>query len=67
MQSTTDEEPIEVGELARQVKVSPSTLYRAIRAGSLIALRIGNGRGTLRVHRSDWDAYLDACRAAATP
>lgn len=68
MQSDTDEEPIEVGVLAKQLKVSPSTLYRAIRAGELLALRIGHGRGTLRITPQARDQYVAACYAnAATP
>jgi excisionase family DNA binding protein len=67
---TTDADPetlIPVTELARQVRVHRTTIYRYIRLGLLPAHRIGIGKGTLRVAEKDWDAYLAACREAATP
>ena len=68
---TTDADPDDsfpVTELAKQVRVHRTTLYRAIRAGQLLATRVGVGRGTLRVTGKDWADYLAACRAnAAAP
>lgn len=56
---------IPVTELAKQARVHRTTLYRAIRAGLLPAMRIGVGKGAIRVRPSDWNAYLAACRANA--
>jgi excisionase family DNA binding protein len=58
---------IPVTELAKEVRVHRTTLYRAISAGLLTAHRVGHGRGVLRITPQDRDAYLAACRAAATP
>lgn len=62
-----DERPVRVADIAAQLGVGRDTVYRAIRAGRLVALRIGHGRGTLRITPQDRDAFLAACRAAATP
>lgn len=56
---------LRVSEAARQLDVDDNTIYRAIESGALTALRIGKGRGTLRIPRDAWAAYLDACREAA--
>lgn len=50
--SKTDRErtkPYKVAEVATYFDVDVSTVYREINAGRLKALRIGSGRGTLRV------------------
>ncbi|MBP2341096.1 excisionase family DNA binding protein [Saccharothrix coeruleofusca] len=59
------EELVLVGEFAKELDVHPSTVYRAISDGRLPALRIGNGRGTLRLQRTDCDEYRKACQQAA--
>lgn len=67
---TTDIDPdtlIPVTSLARELGVHRTTVYRAIRAGAIEALRVGVGRGSLRITRDARDAYLAACREAATP
>lgn len=42
-------ELIRVKALATELDVSKHTIYRAIEAGVLRALRVGRGRGTLRI------------------
>jgi excisionase family DNA binding protein len=41
--------PYRVAEVAKHFDVDTSTVYRLISAGQLKALRIGSGRGALRV------------------
>lgn len=69
MQSDAVEEErfVRVADIAKELKVGRDTVYRAIRDGRLPAFRFGSGRGTLRVTEKDRDAYLAACREAATP
>lgn len=54
-----------VPEAAKQLRVAPSTIYRAIDAGELRALRVGHGKGTIRIPRPAWDDYLVRCEEAA--
>jgi excisionase family DNA binding protein len=56
---------LRVSEAARQLDVDDNTIYRAIESGALVALRIGHGRGTLRIPKQAWAAYLAACEEAA--
>jgi len=51
-----------VSAVARLLDVSPSTVYRAIDAGALPALRIGS---TVRVHGSALAAWLGTAAGAA--
>jgi excisionase family DNA binding protein len=67
-QMTADVHPeklIPVTKLADQLGVHRTTLYRAIRAGLLDALRVGVGKGALRITPEARDAYLAACRENA--
>ena len=48
-------------DLAAAAGVSTKTLQREIRAGQLLAVRVGN---QVRVRLSDWQAYLEARRIA---
>lgn len=50
--------PYRVAEVAALLDVHPVTVYRAIEAGRLRALRIGAGRGALRILPEALDAYL---------
>jgi excisionase family DNA binding protein len=46
-----------VREVAELLRVHPITIYRAIAAGRLRAMRIGTRRGTFRITREAFDAY----------
>jgi excisionase family DNA binding protein len=47
--------------------VSVATIYRAVDRGELRALRVGTGKGTIRIPGDALIEYKDACeRAAAT-
>ena len=48
---------LHINEVATALRVSKMTVYRFIHDGRLPAVRIGN---SLRIHRRDLDAYLNA-------
>lgn len=54
-----------VRAVAELLDVSAATVYRAIESGQLRALRIGVGRGAVRVPESAVAEYLQACEQAA--
>ena len=60
-----NEQLVRVADIAAALNVGRDTVYRAIRSGRLDALRIGHGRGTLRITPEARDAYLAACRENA--
>lgn len=54
-----------VREVAGHFTVSVATIYRAIESGQLTALKLGTGKGTLRVTGAAVLAYAEACEQAA--
>jgi excisionase family DNA binding protein len=54
-----------VRAVAEMFDVSVSTIYRAIEAGQLEALRLGRGKGAVRVPASALEAFSDTCAQAA--
>lgn len=54
--------PYRVSEIALMLDVHPATIYRAIEAGHLEALRPGSGRGAIRVLPPALSAYLDSLK-----
>ena len=50
--------PFRVAEVATLLDVHPATVYRDIDAGRLKALRVGSGKGALRILPDALDAYL---------
>lgn len=62
MSTTTTSDMVRVRDVAKRMDVHRSTIYRAIEAGHLVALRVGSGRGALRISTEALDAYLGACR-----
>jgi excisionase family DNA binding protein len=54
---TSDQRPLKVKDVATILDVHVATVYREIEAGRLHALRVGAGRGTLRIPRASFDAY----------
>lgn len=54
-----------VKAVAEALDVSANTIYRAIEAGKLDALKIGTGNGTLRVTGRAVNVYLNSCSEAA--
>jgi excisionase family DNA binding protein len=55
-----------VAEIAARLTVDDTTVYRQIKAGRLEAIRIGTGRGTLRVPAASLAKYEASITAAAT-
>lgn len=54
-----------VRDVAKHCDVSVTTIYRAIESGQLDALKLGSGKGTLRVTGAAVAAYAHACTQAA--
>jgi excisionase family DNA binding protein len=55
-----------VAEIAAMLDVHQSTIYRDIEAGRLKALRVGAGKGALRILPAALDAYLALLEVRAT-
>jgi excisionase family DNA binding protein len=55
-----------VPEVAQQLNCSISTIYGLVDTGKLVAYRIGQGRGAVRIAQTDLDAYLESCRSQKT-
>ncbi|WP_049563909.1 helix-turn-helix domain-containing protein [Streptomyces sp. SBT349] len=51
---------LRVKDIARALGKDSSVIYREIQAGRLYAYRVGTGRGTIRIPRAAFRAYLDA-------
>ncbi|KAA5836017.1 helix-turn-helix domain-containing protein [Saccharopolyspora hirsuta] len=54
-----------VKAVAEMFDVSVQTIYRAIESGELGALKLGTGKGALRVPGWALNAYVEACSLAA--
>lgn len=50
-----------VKAVAEALDVSTATIYRAIEAGELTVVKIGTGKGTIRVPGQSAIAFLNAC------
>ena len=56
-----------VRTVAEMFDVSASTIYRAIELGQLDALRLGKGKGAVRIPEYALAAFEKACAEAARP
>lgn len=54
-----------VKAVAEMFDVSAATIYRAIEAGQLKALKLGTGRGTFRVPQAALEAFARTCGRVA--
>lgn len=54
--SAVPDRVLTVGEVAEALRVSNMTVYRLIRSGELVALRIGSN---YRIRERDLEAYLE--------
>jgi excisionase family DNA binding protein len=54
-----------VKAVAEMFDVSVATVYRAIESGRLAALRIGAGKGAVRIPEGALKPFVEACVAAA--
>lgn len=50
-----------VKEIADMLDVSPATVYRAIKSGTLDAYKLGAGKSALRISGQSLKAYLNTC------
>ena len=55
-----------VKDVAKHFDVSVATIYRAIESGQLNAVKLGTGKGMLRVTEASMAAYAQANTPAAT-
>ncbi|WP_344861972.1 helix-turn-helix domain-containing protein [Amycolatopsis ultiminotia] len=60
-----DSRMFRVKELAELLDVHRSTVYRAIESGQLDALKIGTGKGALRIPGASVNTWLNTCAEAA--
>ena len=51
-----------VQETAERLRVSPRTVYDLVGHGLLVSLRVGIGRGTIRIAPQDLANYLEHAR-----
>jgi excisionase family DNA binding protein len=51
-----------VKEVARALGVSLATAYNLVHGGKIPAVRVGLGRGTIRVREEDLEAFVAASR-----
>lgn len=64
---TTDDAPLTVAQAAAALGVKPGTVYALCRAGDLGHMRIGVGRGTIRIEPADLERFkADARLKGAT-
>jgi len=54
-----------VRAVAEMLDVSPATIYRAIDSGALKALKVGTGKGALRIPADAVSEYVQQCQEAA--
>ena len=47
-----------VKELAAELRQHPYTVYRKIQAGKIPAVRLGDGRSSLRIRRDEVEEWL---------
>lgn len=58
---------ITVKQAAKMLTVSPSLVYALVADGTLPAVRMGTGRGTIRLEDEDVRRYLEANRVQVAP
>ncbi len=52
-----------IKQVANRLKMDYSHIYRMIRAGVLPSIKVGIGRGVIRVKESDFEAYIERERS----
>jgi excisionase family DNA binding protein len=61
-----EDDTMTVAQAARELEVSVGTIYALCRDGRLGHLRIGLGRGTIRIEESDIESFRRESRVAAS-
>lgn len=63
-----EQEPmLTVAEVATLLRVSKWTVYRLIEDSALRAIRVGRGKGSIRVFESAYVDYVAQCKTATQP
>ena len=62
-----DKKLLTVPEAADRLRVSVQTVYALASQGRLPAVRIGTGRGVVRICEEDLQAYIASCRRRPAP
>jgi excisionase family DNA binding protein len=57
---------VTVQEAAKVLELRPSVVYRLCAEGRLSHLRVGFGRGVIRITQDNLDAYIASCRIEAS-
>lgn len=65
MQGKATPQVYRVRAVADMFDVGTSTIYRAIESGRLKALKVGEGKGSIRITQDAIDAYWAACEQVA--
>ena len=67
MNPTAELEPVmTVPEMAAALRVDRSVIYKEISAGNIDAIRVGLGRGSIRIPVSEFRAYVAKRKTANT-
>lgn len=67
MELLAELEPVlTVQEAADALRVDRTVIYKAIAAGDIRAIRVGQGRGSLRIPVGEFRAYVAKCSTVAT-
>lgn len=56
-------ELLTVDQVSRELNVSSTCVYSLVQQGRLRSIRIGNGRGTIRIDRDDLIEFVDTRRS----
>lgn len=56
-----------VTDVQQRLNVSRACVYSLIAEGKLPCVRIGVGRGTIRVDEAELEAFVEKCRTVPTP
>jgi len=66
MQRTKKDKLLTIKQVATRLKMDYSHIYRMIRAGVLPCIKVGIGRGVIRVKESDLEAYIEGRKSDTT-
>lgn len=59
--TTGESRLLTVPQVAERLQLSVALIYTLVADGTLPALRVGNGRGSIRFREQDVQEYLDDC------
>lgn len=52
-----------VRDVSQVLQVSVASVYAMVAEGKIAFLRVGTGRGSIRIDQRDLDEYLSTCRS----